>query len=121
MPDPIILGTNNFISMFISSPGSCSSILSTTIHSTWSSWCSSSPAAAGGRVNIFTTFYQIFFPVSPERHAVCSLCGQRFLRRHAKLLAFHLQQQHRDTMLALLHHTNQVNYKYVVVHWSTKL
>ena len=98
--------------MFISSPGSCSSILSTTIPSTWSSWCSSSPAAVAGRVNIFTASYQIFFPVSPERHAVCSLCGQRFLRRHAKLLAFHLQQQHRDTMLALLHHTNQVNYNY---------
>jgi len=30
----------------------------------------------------------------PDRHAFCLLCGQRFLRKHVKLLALHLQQQH---------------------------
>jgi len=68
------------------------------------------PGSGGGSGKYFYRLLSNIFAVSPERHAVCSLCGQRFLRRHAKLLAFHLQQQHRDTMLALLHHTNQVNY-----------
>ena len=30
----------------------------------------------------------------PERHSFCLLCGQRFLKKHVKLLALHLQQQH---------------------------
>jgi len=37
-----------------------------------------------------------FLPATPppERHSFCLLCGQRFLKKHVKLLALHLQQQH---------------------------
>lgn len=40
----------------------------------------------------------------PDRHAFCLLCGQRFLRKHVKLLALHLQQQHPAQFSAAVQH-----------------
>merc|ERR1719443_2807964 len=43
-----------------------------------------------------TSTSAVFCPATPppERHSFCLLCGQRFLKKHIKLLALHLQQQH---------------------------